>query len=220
MSIWLELLLLAFASMFWPTLIAIVVTALRLEKPMRILAWFLAGGLLTTITVGMVVVLALQSYTDVTAAHDSSYPVVSIVVGALSLVAAFLLRRRKPKPHTDDAKPSRAERAVAHGRLVAFAGGVVLNIVPGTFPIVALKDIAQLGLSNAATAATIAAFYVIMFAFVEIPLIGYLFAPSRTQAAVSRFNAWLGANVLLLAIWALVAAGVYLIVRGAVSALF
>jgi hypothetical protein len=59
-----------------------------------------------------------------------------------------------------------------------------------------------------------------MVAFVEIPLIGYLFAPSRTQAAVSRFNAWLGANVLLLAIWALVAAGVYLIVRGAVSALF
>jgi len=34
--------------MFWPTLIAIVVLALRISPPVRILVWFLAGGLLTT----------------------------------------------------------------------------------------------------------------------------------------------------------------------------
>ena len=45
---WLELLVLATASMFWPTLIAIVVLALRISHPVKILVWFMAGGLLTT----------------------------------------------------------------------------------------------------------------------------------------------------------------------------
>ena len=217
MSTWLELLLLAVASMFWPTLIAIVVIALRLEKPMGILAWFLAGGLLTTITIGSIIVLALQSQTDVRTAPESTNGVVSTVVGLLSLVAAYLVHRRSPKPRADDAKPSRAERAVAHGGLVAFLCGVVLNIVPGTFPIVALKDIAQLDLSNAATVATVAAFYVIMFAFVEVPLVTYFFAPERTTAAVDDFNAWLARNGRSLAVYSLGGVGVYLTVRGIVQ---
>ena len=50
---WLEIVLLAVASMFWPTLITIVVLALRVPQPVRILAWFLLGGLLTTITIGL-----------------------------------------------------------------------------------------------------------------------------------------------------------------------
>ena len=57
---WLEIILLAFASMFWPTLITIVVLALRVPQPVRILAWFLFGGLLTTITIGLILVFALQ----------------------------------------------------------------------------------------------------------------------------------------------------------------
>ena len=57
---WLEIVLLAFASMFWPTLITIVVLALRVPQPVRILAWFLFGGLLTTITIGLILVFALQ----------------------------------------------------------------------------------------------------------------------------------------------------------------
>ncbi len=60
MSNWLEILLLAFASTFWPTLIVIVVLALRLAHPVKILVWFLLGGLLTTIAVGIAVVFALQ----------------------------------------------------------------------------------------------------------------------------------------------------------------
>ena len=61
MSNWLELLVLALASTFWPTLILIVVLALRLDRPVKILVWFLIGGLLTTVSVGIAVVFALIS---------------------------------------------------------------------------------------------------------------------------------------------------------------
>ena len=44
MSNWLELLVLALASTFWPTLIVIVVLALRLDRPIKILFWFLSAG--------------------------------------------------------------------------------------------------------------------------------------------------------------------------------
>jgi len=43
---WLEILVLAVASAFWPILIAIVVLALRLAHPIRVLA---AAGLYLTI---------------------------------------------------------------------------------------------------------------------------------------------------------------------------
>ena len=59
MANWLELLVLALASTFWPTLILIVVLALRLDRPVKILVWFLIGGLLTTVSVGIAVVFAL-----------------------------------------------------------------------------------------------------------------------------------------------------------------
>ena len=56
---WLEIVLLAFASMFWPTLITIVVLALRVPQPVRIHAWFLFGGLLTTTFVVLFVLPSL-----------------------------------------------------------------------------------------------------------------------------------------------------------------
>ena len=60
MPSWLEILLLALASMFWPTLITVVVLALRVPHPIKILCWFVAGGLLTTVSIGLVLVFTLQ----------------------------------------------------------------------------------------------------------------------------------------------------------------
>ena len=86
---WLEIVLLAFASMFWPTLITIVVLALRVPQPVRILAWFLFGGLLTTITIGLILVFALQ---DASFVSGSSPPVESR--HSTSLPAWSRLRQR------------------------------------------------------------------------------------------------------------------------------
>ena len=220
----LELLVLAIASMFWPTLILIVVVALRLQNPVKILFWFLAGGLLTTVTVGIAVVFALQGSSLVSGSSPSIDPVVYITMGLLSLLAAYVLHRRRAQvtarePTEAEAtpqpkKPSAAERAVNGGAGVAFVAGVVLNIVPGTFPIVGLKDISQLDAGNAAKVAAIVVFYVIMFAFIEVPLVAYHFAPERTTVGVNNFNAWLGRNGLRLAIFILGAVGLYLIARG------
>ena len=74
------------------------------------------------------------------------------------------------------------ERMLDHGAPLAFVAGIVFNIVPGVVPLVALKDIADLDYSFAATVGLLLGFYVIMFAFIEIPLAGYVVAPEPDGA--------------------------------------
>ena len=222
---WLELLVLALASMFWPTLIVIVVLALRVSHPVKILFWFLVGGLLTTVSVGIAVVFALQGASFMSGSTPTIDPVVYITTGLLSLLAAFVLLRhqgrsheKSPAPAKDPkSKPPLTQRVVESGASVAFVSGIVLNIVPGTFPLVALKDIAQLDASNAAKVATIVVFYVIMFAFIEVPIVAYQFAPERTTASVNEFNAWLGRNGRRVAAYVLATVGLYLTIHGVVQ---
>ncbi|HTS73401.1 MAG TPA: GAP family protein [Gaiellaceae bacterium] len=221
MPSWLEILILAVGSAFWPILILIVVLALRLPHPIRVLVWFLAGALLTTVALGILIVFALQDTSFVTGSHPPANPTFALVAGLLSLLAAYaVLRssRKAPPPAPAPSKgPSRTERAVERGGPVAFAAGVVLNIVPGALPFVALKDIAQLDASNGAKVAAIVAFYLVMFMFVEVPIVAFAFAPEKTAAVVGRFNAWLGRNARRVAAYVLAAVGFYLTIRGLVQ---
>jgi hypothetical protein len=217
---WLEILLLAVASAFWPTLILVVVVALRLEHPIRILVFFVAGALLTTISIGLAIVFTLDGTTVGSGSSRSVSAAIYLIAGVLSLVAAAVLwrigsRPRKPKPPRT--RPSLAERSVERGAPVAFAAGVVLNIIPGTFPFVALVDIARLDVGDAAKVAAVVVFYVIMLAFAEVPIVAYLVAPERTIAATNAFNDWLARNGRRVAAGVLAAVGLYLVVRGLVK---
>jgi hypothetical protein len=219
---WLEILLLAVASAFWPTLILVVVVALRLEHPTRILAYFVAGGLLTTISIGVAIVHGLEGTSVASGSSHSVTAGVYLAAGVLSLLAAGMLYRSSRLPHKPKApskKPSLAERSVEHGAAVAFGAGIVLNVVPGTFPFVAMVDIAQLDTGSAGRFAAVVLFYLVMFAFAEVPLVAYLFAPERTIAAMSRFNDWLTRNGRLAAAIAIAVVGAYLTARGFVRLL-
>lgn len=217
-----EIVLLAFASALWPALIAVVVIALRSPNPVQLLSGFWAGGLLTTIAIGSAIALTLQDSNIVTSDRSSTDPAVDITVGILMFVLAYVIDRlghkdpskRKPKKQSG---PSLTERMLQRGFLLAFVAGIVLNVMPGFLPFVALKDIAELNYGTSGTIATVAIFYAIMFSLVEVPLLGYLISPTRTAAAVSGFNDWLNRNGRRLAVLVACAFGVYLIVRGVIS---
>jgi Sap, sulfolipid-1-addressing protein len=204
---WAEYLLLAVAAIFWPLLFAVVLVALRTRQPARVLAAFLAAGLLTTIAVGCAIVFGLQ---DVSIGQRTVRAPVYLAAGVLSLAAASYVRHRPPS----EPKRSSAERYVSRPR-VAFVAGVVLNLFPGFVPFVALVDIAQTSYSTGAKAALVALFYVIMFSSVEVPLLCYGFAPDRTAAVVAGLNEWLSRNGRRLTVRLLALVGAYLLARGA-----
>jgi len=218
-----ELIPLAIASAFWPILLVVVIVSLRATHPILLLVSFLAGGLLTTITVGLVVIYALEG-SSLTGSSQSTFdPAVEIAAGAFALLAAAVLWRRYgvlPEPPAErpaDADPGRLERMLDRGAPLAFAAGIVFNILPGVFPLVALKDIAEMDIGFAETVVVLLCFYLIMFAFIEVPLVSYLVAPEWTAQATQRFNAWLDRNTRRVAIGALAGVGVYLIVKGIIG---
>jgi hypothetical protein len=215
-----EVFLLAIASAFWPILLVVVIVSLRATHPILLLVSFLAGGLLTTMTIGLLVIYALQD-SSLTGRSQSTFdPWIEIAAGALALLAATVLWRRygtlpeEPVAEPVAKDPGRLERMLDRGAPLAFAAGIVFNLIPGIFPVVALKDIAEMDLSFAETFATLLGFYLIMFAFIEIPLVSYLVAPEWTGETTKRFNSWLDRNTKRVGIGALGGVGAYLVVKG------
>lgn len=214
-----EIFLLAVASMFWPVLLAVDVVAFRTDRPVHILGGFLAGGLIMTVTVGCAIVFLLDGTSLVTRSRHTTDATVSIILGAAALVAAYVIRRsdkRKTKPKAPGS--SRVERLGDHGAGLAFLTGIVLNIFPGPFPLIAMKDMAELNYSTAGTIAVVITFYLVMFIPVEAPLISFLVVPARTRDAVTSFNAWLGRNLRKTAWMTLAIFGAYEIIRGIIAA--
>ena len=220
-----EILLLAIASAFWPILLVVVIISLRASHPVLLLVSFLAGGLLTTIAIGLAVIYALQGSSLTGGSQTTFDPAVLIVAGALALLGAAVLWRRygvlpeAPAETPVVSDPGRLERMLDRGAPLAFVAGIVCNIIPGVFPIIALKDIAEMDMSFSETFLVLLGFYLIMFALIEVPLVSYLVAPEWTGQATQRFNAWLDRNTRRVGIGALGGVGVYLIVKGIYEAL-
>jgi Sap, sulfolipid-1-addressing protein len=183
------------------------------------------------VTVGLLVVRGLQGTSLVTASSSRQRldPALSITIGALALIAAYVLRRQAlPQNRGGDVHerqekkkpgPSWWEKMLARGAPLAFVVGILLDIFPGFFPLVALKNIAELHYGLAGTAGLVLGFYLVMFVFIELPLVGYLFLPRRTTEWATRFNHWLDRNGRSLAVYALAGVGVYLVVRGIIMSL-
>ncbi len=210
-----EYVLLALASIFWPLLITIVVIVLRTEHPVRLLAAFLAGGLLATITVGLAIVFSFDGSGLLNNDRGTVDPAVNIVIGGLAILGALVVWRLDARPREPKAprKRGKTDHWLESPKL-AFLGGLLLNIAPGLFPFVALKNVAEGGYSAAVNVTLVVVFYVIMFASVEIPLLGYLVAPEATVRTVQRLNDWLDRNARKVAASVLAAIGLYLVVRG------
>jgi hypothetical protein len=58
------------------------------------------------------------------------------------------------------------------------------------------------------------AFNLVMFMFVEVPLVGYMFAPETTRRRVQTFNMWMHGHGRRAAAYGSVALGVYFLGRG------
>lgn len=207
--------------MVWPALITAVVAALASSQPVRLLSWFLAGSLLTTVTIGTIIVILLGHSDHVSGSSPTFDAATYFVAATAALLVAYIVwsrgRAKVEAPPTQPGRPSWSERSLARGGLLAFVAGIVLNVIPGVLPFVALKDIAELDYTPLGAVALVIGFYLVMFLPAEVPLGSYLVAPRRTTAAVERFNTWLKRNARLIAVYVLVGAAIYLAVRGIVS---
>jgi hypothetical protein len=215
---------LALAAAVYPPLLAGIIVLLARDKPVAMLAAFMAGGMLVTFVLGLLIVFVLGDWLS-NRSQNSASPIVDIVVGVLSLVGAVVLHRRIRERERGVVRaskkqkegPSRTQQMLNEGTpWAAFVAGLILNL-PGIWYLDALKDIAQSNPSTAAVIAQILVFIVIMFLLAELPLIGYLVAPEATKVRVTAFQAWMSRNGRTVGMWAAALIGAYLTIKGVVN---
>ena len=215
--------------MFWPLLLVVVIIALDASQPLKILVWFYMGGFIAAVSVGAAMVFGLQDSPLMSGSRLPAAPWVDIAVGTLALALACVLERtrrrserrraRRGAQETKSRSKERLRRLIENGGPLAFAGGIIGSIVPGPLVIIAMADIAQLGYSTIATLSVILVFFVIVFTFIEVPIVGFVVAPHWTKATTITVKAWLDRNLLRLSAAALAIVGAVEVVRGIVGAI-
>jgi hypothetical protein len=220
--------LLSLLAMFTPTLLAAVTVMMLLPNPKKLMLGYLLGALLTSITAGLLIVFSLHGSDSVDTAHTLG-PLEDIVVGLVALLVAFVLgtgrdaplqqrrRRKREAKEAAGASESWPERMLGRGSArVTFAVGVVLTF-PGVSYLTALDRMARLDATTVETVLLVVGFCLIQQLLLEVPLLGYTFAPQSTQDRVIRFRAWLGRNGRRAGIYLAAAIGVLLVLRGAIT---
>jgi Ca2+/Na+ antiporter len=223
---------LSLLAMFNPTLLAAVTIMMLLPGTKKLMVGYLLGAYLTSITVGLLIVFSLQGTGSVESAKHTLSPIEDLVVGAIALLIGYVLlsgrgerlrerrqQRKEAKVESKEPKESLPERLLGRGSArVTFAVGVVLTF-PGVSYLTALDRMAKLDASDVELVLLVVAFCLIQQMLLELPLIGYTFAPDWTQDAVTRFRSWLGRNGRRAGAYVALVIGALLIVRGVVTLL-
>jgi hypothetical protein len=225
------LLLLAFEAALYPTLLAAVVILLSQERRVALLSAYLAGGMVISIGLGLGILDLMKGSHEVKTSSSALSWGADLAVGGLALLLAVALakraderlRRRRQARHpappvAADSREPWSQRILARGSVpIVFAAGLAIN-VPGAAYLIALKDIAAGGHSQGVEVFQIVLFNLIMFLLAEIPLLGLLLAPDRTDRLVAAMDHWLSSNSRRIAVVVSGTLGVFLIARGIVHA--
>jgi hypothetical protein len=221
---------LSLLAMFTPTLLAAVTVMMLLPNPKRLMLGYLLGAYLTSITAGLLIVFSLHGSASESTAHTMG-PIEDVVVGLVALLVAYVLgsgrdarlqerrRRRKEAKETAEKKETFPERMLGRGSArVTFVVGVLLTF-PGVSYLTALDRMAKLDASSAELVLLVVVFCVIQQLLLEVPLLGYTFAPDWTKDAVARFRSWLGRNGRKAGVILAATVGALLVLRGVITLL-
>jgi hypothetical protein len=222
---------LSLLAMFTPTLLAAVTVMMLLPNPKRLMLGYLLGAYTTSIILGLLIVFSLHGSASVETAHTMG-PIEDIVIGLLALLVAYVLgsdrdaplrerrrRRKEAKEEGKEKKESLPERMLGKGSpRITFVVGVLLTF-PGVSYLTALDRMAKLDAGVPATVLLVVGFCLIQQLLLELPLLGYVFAPDWTRDAVSRFRAWLSRNGRQAGILVAIAIGALLVLRGVITLL-
>lgn len=208
-----------------PTLVAASTVMMLLPNPVRLMLGYLCGALMTSITLGIVIVYTLEGTSTESTTRHTLAPAATLTLGVIFLTVAFVLasgprwafveRRRERRAEARAEKgPPRWQRELSKGSArITFAVGAVLTL-PGASYLAGLTRLDKLHYSVAGTVATIILFNLIMLALLEIPLICFVIAPEWTPKAIDRAKAWIGRHARRFAIRFSAVIGMLLVIKG------
>ena len=197
--------------------------------PRRLMTGFLLGAYTVSISLGLVIVFALEGNDAVKTTQHTFSPAVDIVLGLLFLAIAFAIRgdrdarlraRRQARAEAKGPKPTPAWRRALDGGSArgAFVVGILLTL-PGASYLVGMTRISKADASTVVTALAVVAFCMIMLLLIEIPLLGFVVSPDATQRRVTRFTDWVSSNARTIVVRVALVIGCLLLLRAAITLL-
>lgn len=222
-----QVVLLSLTASLNPTLVAATTVMLMLDKPAKLMGGYLLGALLTSITLGLVIVFSLSGSGAASTTQNTLSPGADIALGAISLAVSYVLhsgrdarlreRRRAKKAEKPDKGPPRWQRELSKGSpRVTFAVGVLLTL-PGASYLAGLHQLHQLHYSSAVTVLVVIGFNIVMLWLLEVPLACFLVAPDWTPLAVTRAKGWVSRHTHVFAVRGFAILGSLLIIKGIVG---
>jgi Sap, sulfolipid-1-addressing protein len=215
-----------------PTLLAMTTIMMLLPNTKKLMFGYLLGAYITSISLGMAVVFSLHDSSSVSTAKRTLSPIEDLVIGAILLLVGYVLRsgrgdrlRERRKQHKEakaqgkEPKQSWPERMLGRDSArITFVVGLLLSF-PGVSYLAALTRIAKLDWAPVPTGAFVIVVALIQQSLLELPLLGYAFAPDWTEGAVARFRDWISRSGLRAASYVALVLGGLLILRGVVTLL-
>jgi Sap, sulfolipid-1-addressing protein len=219
-----------------PTLLGAVTVMLLLPNPKRLMLGYLLGAYATSFAAGLLILVALHgSAAERTSKHKIS-PLEDLILGIFALIVAWVLQtgrdqpirerrqRRKDaklKAKQEAGKPTQSLPLRMLGKgdpKITFVVGAVLSF-PGLYYLSALDHIHKLNPGPVGATLLVLGFCLMQQIFIEVPLLGYAFAPERTSNAVAGFKDWMGRKGRGVATVIFTVVGIWLVTRGAIGLL-
>jgi hypothetical protein len=222
-----QVILLSLTASLNPTLVAATTVMLLLPSPSKLMAGYLLGALITSITLGLVIVFSLSNSSATNTTQNTLSPAVDIALGAIALIGAWIVwsgrqerraeRRRARKAAKPDSGPPRWQRELSKGSArTTFVIGALLTL-PGASYLAGLHQIHKLKYSTTTTVLLVLGFNLVMLWLLEVPLVSFLAAPDWTPRAVERARLWVSRHAHVFAVRGLTGLGALLIIKGIVG---
>jgi hypothetical protein len=193
------------------------------RRPRAMFMCFLAGGLLVSITIGVIDVLfvkasAVKTQGSISATFDLVLGVGLLVGGGL--VATKRVGRRKTAvPASGAKKQSWSERVLGQPRLgLAFVAGAITGLPGGSY-IVGLKQLVTSDSPAGAQVLGVVLFCLIMFSPMIVPFAFMELWPDATRIRLHAFSAWISRHGRAIIAGVAIAVGAYMVISGLVRVL-
>lgn len=217
-----DVVLLSLTASLNPTLLTVTTIMLMLDHPKKLMLGYLLGAYITSITLGCIIVFSLANSSTTDTTQHTLSPAADIGLGALALIASFVLgrdRSDKPKKDKKEKGPPRWQRELSKGSpRIAFVIGMALTL-PGASYLAALVSIHKLDYGATETVLLVIGVNLVMLWIIEVPLIGFFLRPEATRAKVDRAKAWIFAHGRNVARWGFLVIGLLLILKGVIGLL-
>ena len=224
-----EVIVLSLTASLNPTLVGATTVMLLLDRPTRLMLGYLCGAIMTSLTLGLIIVFALPESSTTNTTKNTISPAVDIGLGAIALAVAFVFytgrmdrlrqRRAERKAEKPDKGPPRWQRELSKGSpRVTFAIGALLTL-PGASYLAGLNSIHKLHYSTATTVLLVIGFNIVMLWLLEVPLAAYLIVPGWTPGAIARAKAWVSRHATVFIVRGSAILGVLLIIKGIIGLL-